>query len=132
MIQMDQDTGADFFCRQPAGERQARLLDWGGVHMRRREFLTLLGGAAAGPLAARAQQPALPVIGYLDLGFPETRPSSVAAFRKGLSETGYVEGRNLAMNTALPAINSTGCRNWRPIWCAERLLSSSPALTVRL
>jgi putative tryptophan/tyrosine transport system substrate-binding protein len=65
--------------------------------MRRREFIAGLGGAAAWPLAARAQPAAMPVIGYLDLGPPEMRKSLVAVFRKGLSETGYVEGRNLAI-----------------------------------
>jgi putative ABC transport system substrate-binding protein len=66
--------------------------------MRRRAFLTLLGGAAAGwPLAARAQKPDVPVVGFLRPGPPEAAASMLAAFRKGLSETGFVEGRNLAI-----------------------------------
>src|SRR3954470_3195645 len=81
--------------------------------MKRREFITLVGGAAASwPIRGLAQQSAMPVIGYLDSGAADTTVSSVAAFHEGLKESGYIEGKNVAIeyrwaedhNDHLPAL----------------------------
>jgi putative ABC transport system substrate-binding protein len=63
--------------------------------LRRREFIPLLGSAAAWPLAARAQQPPMPVIGVIAGGLPSESETNIAGFRQGLRQTGYVEGQNV-------------------------------------
>ena len=83
--------------------------------LKRRELISLLGGAAAWPLVARAQQAAMPVVGYLDATQPPH--AGIAPLLRGLRETGYVDGRNVAIEYR---VNTIGCRRSRLISFASK------------
>src|SRR5215469_7075027 len=100
--------------RRPTGRARRGLGRRRGARMRRRELLLVLTAGMIGARAVRAQQKAMPLIGYLSVGSPETDniPGRLVAFQKGLDDAGYVEGRNVAIeyrwalgqNDRLPAL----------------------------
>jgi putative ABC transport system substrate-binding protein len=90
--------------------------------VKRRKLMLLLGGAMTAPRTLRTQQKATPVIGYLNSRSPEFEniPARLIAFRRGLNETGYVEGQNVAIDTVGHTANTIDCRPWQLIWLLVR------------
>jgi hypothetical protein len=85
--------------------------------MRRRDFISLLSGTVVvWPLVGRAQQPTMPVIGFLNSGSLGAYQHLVAGFRQGLKETGYVEGQNVAIEYGGRRVSMIDYRGWRLIW----------------
>ena len=86
----------------------------------RRQFITLLGGgvAAAWPIAARAQQQAMPLVGVISLLSPETMRRPIAAFRDGLRDLGYHEGKNVMVDYRFVEVNTAVPRHWCRTWFA--------------
>jgi len=94
--------------------------------MKRRDFITLLGRAAvAWPLAARAQRPSIPVIGFLDATTAADTVYRVSAFREGLKEAGFIDGHNVTIVFRGRRTSSIGCQHSRQIWCSARWPRSS-------
>jgi putative ABC transport system substrate-binding protein len=89
--------------------------------MRRRDFIKFVAGsAAAWPLLAHAEQQTMSVIGLLDLRSADTVGDRLPAFRRGLKESGYVEGEMLRLSIAGPRMKSAGCLSWPPTWLGAR------------